>query len=400
MRSSWRLLGGLGGLFFLLGLSFGFYVPAMTNILVAQGLDSRQIQWAWLATPVGSLLSPLLLGALADNRFAAEKVFGWSGVASALLLGLSFAMLDLGLPPWVFLVLLFLSWLAAAPQWSLMASLAMTHLRAGEREFPLVRLGATIGWLVAGLMTSYVLHADDSPRAAYVGAAVRLLCALLAFALPHTPPPGAARSWKSLLGWDALQLLRQRDHLVFFVTTGLLAVALSAFYMWTPRHLVAVGDPAPTATMALGQFSEMAAMLLMVPLLARLRVKWLLGFALALSTLRYGLFAWSGWSGERTGLVIGVALHGLCYTFYFITAQMFIDRRVSPQLRGQAQGLLALVHGGLGTLAGTVAVRLLYDHAVSAGHGGWGAYWAWLGGWVLAVSVGFLVFYRGRNPPP
>lgn len=390
------MLGMLGGLFFLLGLSFGFYVPAMTNILVAQGLDSRQIQWAWLATPVGSLLSPLLMGALADNRFAAEKVFGWSGVASALLLGLSFASLDLGFPPSCFLVLLFLSWLAAAPQWSMMASLSMTHLRAGEREFPLVRLGATVGWLVAGLLTSHVLHADDSPLAAYFGAGVRLMCALFAFWLPHTPPPGSSRSWKALLGWDALQLLRQRDHLVFFLTTGLLAVALSAFYMWTPLHLAAAGDEGPTATMALGQISEIIAMLLMVSLMARMRVKWLLGFALGLSALRYGLFAWSGWSGTRTGLVIGVAIHGLCYTFYFITAQMFLDRRVSPKLRGQAQGLLALVHGGVGTLIGTVAVRVLYDHSVVDGHGGWGAYWAWLGGWVAAVTVGFLIFYRGR----
>ena len=104
--SSARVLAGLGGMFFLLGMSSGLYVPALTNILTAEGLDTRLVQWAWLAGPVAALLSPVCVGALADNRFAAERVMGWSGVASALLLGGAFAALDADLSPWWFVALL------------------------------------------------------------------------------------------------------------------------------------------------------------------------------------------------------------------------------------------------------------------------------------------------------
>ena len=128
-------------------------------------------------------------------------------------------------------------------------------------------------------------------------------------------------------------------------------------------------------------------------------MKTLLLLALGLSALRYGLFSWSGATGDRIGLLLGVALHGLCYTFYFITAQMFLDRRVAPELRGQAQGLLSLVSNGVGTLIGTIAVRHLYDHLVAADRGGWALYWGLLGGAIVVLTIGFAVFYRGLPAP-
>lgn len=388
-------MGWMWGTFFLLGMSTGFYVPALTNIITARGLDSGFVQWAWLAGPVTSLLSPVCVGALADNRFAAQRVLGWIGLASALLLAGSFAALDLGWPPWWFIGLLFASSIVAAPMWSMMSSLSMAHLKSGEREFPLVRLGGTVGWMVAGYLTSFLLHADASPVAGYAGAVARTAGGVAAFYLPHTPPLGNSRSVRTLLGLNAFRLLKERDHCVFFVTTALLSIPLAAFYMWTPRHLADLGDARETATMAIGQFSEIVAMLVMASLLVRLRVKTLLLLALGLSAVRYGLFAYGGLSGMRGWLVAGISLHGMCYTFYFITAQLYLDRRVPVEMRSQAQGLLSLFSNGIGSLIGTIAVRALYDSSVAGGAGGWPVFWGVLGGAVALITVGFAVAYVG-----
>lgn len=386
-------------MFFLLGMSLGFYLPAMTNILTAAGLGSDFVQWAWLAGPVAAFLSPVAVGALADNRFAAQKILGWSGILSSLLLAGAFRCLEIGVSPWWFILLLFASSIVAAPLWSTLASLSMVHLVDGGREFPLVRLGGTVGWMLAGFAISWIFKADASPVAGYAGALVRFVGGLFAFRLPDTPPPGRSRSWRTLMGLNAFGLLRQKDHLVFFTATALLSIPLAAFYMWTPKHLVELGDVRPTWTMALGQFSEVVAMLLMASLMTRFRVKSLLLLALGLSALRYGLFAWADAGGGLVPMWIGVTLHGLCYTFYFITAQMFLDRRVPLDMRSQAQGLLALVSNGLGTLVGTVLVRMLYDAVVLADGGGWAVYWMVLATTIAVITIAFAVSYSGVPAP-
>ncbi|MFC7335738.1 MFS transporter [Haloferula chungangensis] len=391
-------MGGLGLMFFLLGMSPGFYVPALTNLLSERGFDSMVVQWAWLSGPVAALISPLCVGALADNRFSGEKVMGWLGLISSVLLGGAFLVLDLGCPAWVFLVLMFLCAIISAPMWSMLASISMAHLRSGEREFPLVRLGATFGWAIAGLITSFVLNADGTVVSGYAAAGVRLLGGFAAFYLPSTPPPGRSRSWRTLLGMDAFRLLKERDHLVFFSVAALWSMPVAAFYMWAPKHLAELGDTKASATMALGQVSEVVAMVLMASLMTRFRVKTLLTLALGLSVLRYALFAWSGMDGTRTGLMIGISLHGFCYTFFFITAQLFLDRRVPIEMRSQAQGLLALFSGGIGSLIGTIAVRQLYDFAVVGEHGSWTSYWSILAAVIVMITVGFVALYKGVAP--
>jgi hypothetical protein len=342
------------------------------------------------------MISPLWIGALADNRFAAQRLLGWTALASAGLLGSAFVVLDAGFGPWWFIGLFFTSAVVGAPMWSTLAMICMRQLRRGEREFPVVRLGGTLGWLAAGFLTSLVLNADASPLAGYAAAAARLAAGFMAFGLPHTPPPGRSRSWRTLLGLDAFKLFRERDHAVFFGTTALLSMPLVAFYMWLPRHLEETGDGQVAATMAMGQLSEIVAMLLMAALMSRFRVKTLLLAALGLSVLRYVLFAWSGMSGGMVGLQVGIALHGLCYTLYFITAQLFLDRRVAPELRGQAQGLLSLMANGVGSLFGTLAVRMLHDELVLGGRGGWAGFWGWLAGAIAVLTIGFVILYRGQ----
>lgn len=394
-RTPAPVIGRLWVAFFLIGMSPGFFYPALTNILTARGLDTTIIQWTWMVGPLASLISPVFVGALADNRVSVQKLLGWIGVISAGLLAAAFRVIEVNGSPAVFLSLLFASSIVAAPAWGMMASLCLVHLKSGEREFPLVRLGGTVGWIIAGLLLSFALKADTSPVAGYAGAAARLVGGLFCFGLPKTPPLGRSRSLRALLGLDAFRLLRERDHFVFFTVTALLSMPLTAFYMWTPKHLAETGDSHVAATMALGQISEVVAMLLMSMLMVRFRVKTLLSFSLALTAVRYGLFAWSGASGGSLGLVSGVALHGICYTLYFITAQLFLDRRVPVGMKSQAQGLLSLFSNGIGSLTGTFLVRAWYDHAVAAGHGGWLMFWGLLGVFLALLTLLFALAYVG-----
>ena len=336
---------------------------------------------------------------MADQRFAAEVVYRWLSLASAILLTLAFLSLDLGLHPLWFMVLLGMHALVSGPTWGLLATISMNGLGEPERKFPLVRLGGTLGWIAGGLVTSYLLHADASPVSGYAGSCARLAIVALAFLLPHTPPLGVVRNWRSRLGFDAFRLLRERDHLVFFGVTCLYSIPIAAFYIYGPEFLKVMGDPRPTGTMTVAQVLEIGCMIGLGSLLARYSVKTVLMWALGLSVLRFAMSAQAGVSGQILWHVGGLALHGVCYTLYFVTAQIFIDRRVDPGLRAQAQGLLMVVTAGVGSLIGTWFCGQLRGGLVQENGEGWVAFWAILSAMIAVCTLMFAIFYRGLGKP-
>jgi nucleoside transporter len=384
--------------FFLQGMSLGFWLPALTNILETRGLGSW-VALAFAVPPLCAMISPLIVGAMADQRVAAERLLGWSSMLGACALFAAFGTLGASWNPWWFVGLLGVSSLFSSPTWGLLATIALTNLSEGERKFPLVRLGATFGWILGGLLTSYVLRADTSPIAGYAGAVTRFAAGFAAFVLPHTPPLGRGTTWQNRLGLTAFSLMKQRDHCVFFVVTAVYSVPLAAFYMYAPELLKALGDPHATATMALAQLTEIAAMLLVGSVMLRFRVKEVLLWSLGLSALRFGMSAYAGASGLIGWHIGGIMLHGMCFTFYFVTAQVFLDRRVDPGMRGQAQGLLTLVSGGLGPLVGAGFCGWLHHACIRPDGQGWMEFWAILTAMISVCFVAFAVFYHGLHQP-
>jgi hypothetical protein len=228
--------------FFFHGMTAGMWVPALTNMLGAQGWQAW-VPVVFMVPPLCTLVTPLVGGALADQRWPADRLYAWSSVASAFALAAAFTAMKSGWHPWWFIGLLAVHSLLAAPAWGILATISLTHLSHGARQFPLVRVGATIGWVAGGLATSHLLHADASPLAGHAAAVVRLLGGLLAFALPHTPPLGGRpAALSSRLGLDAFSLLKQRDYCVFFVVTALFSIPLAAFYMYAPEFLKVLGN--------------------------------------------------------------------------------------------------------------------------------------------------------------
>ena len=392
------IFGSLWIVFFFQAMSSGFWLPALTNILGAKNLG-EWVPAVFVVAPVCSLISPLIGGALADQRVSADRLLAWSSLICSVPAGAGFFRVGRGWHPLWFVVLLGLYSLFSGPTWGLLATVSLTNLTHAEHQYPLARVGGTLGWVAGGLVTSYVLHADTSPLAGYAGAAVRLLGSLAAFALPHTPPLGQGKSLRSRLGLDAFVLMKQRDHRVFFIVTALYSIPISAFYMYGPEFLKALGDKHPSGTMTIAQVLEIASMLLVGAVMVRYSVKRVLLWALGLSVLRFAMSAVAGTTGLIYWHIGGIALHGVCYTFYFITAQVFLDRRVAPGMKGQAQGLLSMVMGGAGPLVGAMFCGWLRERCVSADGQGWTMFWGILSA-SIAVCFGiFALFYKGLGKP-
>ncbi|MDP4625352.1 MAG: MFS transporter, partial [Akkermansiaceae bacterium] len=175
------------------------------------------------------------------------------------------------------------------------------------------------------------------------------------------------------------------------------SIPLAAFYMYSPELLETLGDKTPTATMTIAQWSEVAVMISLGFLMGKCRLKTLLMCGLGLSALRFAMSGYAGLTGTIGWHIAGVALHGVCYTIYFVTAQVYLDQRIDPTKRGQAQGLLSLMNAGLGALVGSFFCGWLRSVCVDENGNGWQTFWWVLAGMIATCWVAFGVLYRGKR---
>lgn len=384
--------------FFLILMAPGLWTPALPNILKTRSLE-WVIPFAFATGPLASLFSPLIFGSMADYRFSAQKLMGTLSLLGATFLGLAFAALEFGWGPWAYLGFHGVNILISAPMSALLATIALSNLQDPEKSFPLYRLWGTFGWIAAGCLVSWLAW-DSSPMAGIAAMGVRFALGVACFMLPDTPPQGVSGqkvSWRKYFGLDALVLFQDKSMRVFLLTTVFLSIPLAAFYMYTPILLRSLGDAHPAASMSLGQVTEVVALLLLGGLLAKGRVRWVLVAALSFAFVRYLLFAIAGWSGSLWWVWLGIAMHGPCFTFYYVTGQMMVNRRVDPKMRNQAQALLGTLSGGVGTCSGSLFCGWYYGATVNLVNG-WLFFWAGLAVIVLACTFYFLSGYRGQLP--
>ena len=379
--------------FCLLAAAPGAWLPVLSNVLEARGWD-RMITWAFLVGPIAGMISPLVFSARADQRIPAEKLVGYIITGGAVFLWAAFRALEAGRPN-LFLLFMMINALISAPAWGLLTTIALNSLEDEQRSFGFYRVWGTVGWVLVGLAVSW-FGLDSSTRVGDVAFAVRVVAGLCAFLLPHTPPIASdSTGWKSALGLDSLSIFRNRDHRVYLITTFLLSVPLAAFYMHTPIHLRDLGFRSVAAGMTLGQVFEIVAFLMMGYWLRRVRIRTLLMVAMGCAVLRYGLFAMGGVIPHSLWILVGLSFHGICWTFFFETGRVFLNRRVDQRFRAQVQALVTFASMGLGSLVGTLVCGKLYDLMVVGGVGGWSAYWACLAAMCLVILFYFSAGYQG-----
>jgi nucleoside transporter len=340
--------------FFLWG---GWYVT-VGNFMKAHNMEAN-IAWAYSVGPIAAIISPFFLGMVADRFFATERV-----LAILHLIGGGILLAMPSVDPGTFKMLLLLHMLCYMPTLGLTNTLAFHNVANAEKQCPIIRVFGTIGWIVAGLLVSAVLHADTSPIQFYVAGGAGVLLGLYSFTLPHTPPPsrGKQTTVRDILGLDSLALMKNPSFSVFMISSVLICIPLAFYYAYAPVFVGDIGIADPASKMSFGQMSEFFFMLVMPLFFARLGVKWMLFVGMLAWVVRYGLFAAASTNHMLALVLGGIVLHGICYDFFFVTGQIYVDKKASAAIRGQAQGFLVLVTQGVGMLIGAQLSGAIHDH--------------------------------------
>lgn len=330
-----------------------WYVTA-AKFLSLIGFRGDDIGWTYAVGPIAGMISPFFVCMVADRFFSTERVLGAMHLlGGALMLYATTLMRGDSPSPTQINMMLFAYMLTYYPTLALTNSLALHSISDPEKEFPLIRVFGTIGWIVAGITLS-MLNLSGNIAMFYLAGSAALLLGVYSFTLPHTPPPakGEKITARQVLGLDALVLLKRPSYLAFIISSFLICIPLAFYYQLAERTVTQTGLANSAFIMTFGQMSEIFFMLVMPLFFARLGVKWMLFVGMLAWVARYVLFAVGAPNEVMWMVILGVVLHGICYDFFFVTGQIYTDKAAPKAIRSQAQGMLVLFTLGLGMFIG------------------------------------------------
>jgi nucleoside transporter len=387
----------LSAMMFLQFFVWGAYFVTMGTYLV-QGLrfTGTEAALAYSTLPWGAIVAPFVIGMIADRFFAAQKLLGVLHLVGAALL----YWVSTVTTPTAFFWVLLLYALCYNPTLALVNAVAFNQMASPEKQFPTVRLFGTIGWIVAGLIVSW-LKVEPTATPLLIATAASALFGLFAFALPHTPPKSLGRkvTVRDVLGLDALALMKDRSFAIFVLGSLLICIPLAFYYNFTNLFLNESGVASAAAKQSLGQVSEVLFMLVMPLFFRRLGVKWMLIVGMAAWAARYLFFAYGNSHELMFMFYLGILLHGVCYDFFFVTGQIYVDKAAPKSIQASAQGFITLVTYGVGMLIGSwVSGPVVDRYARQAGEAvahDWTAIWLWPASMAFVIILLFAFFFDG-----
>jgi nucleoside transporter len=375
-------------------VTLGTYLSHATTTTGTRIFSDGFVGDAFGTAAIAAMVAPIFVGTLADRFFASERLMA---VLHFLGAGLLFYLATIRDPP-LFYVVALAYFLTLIPAVAVSNSLALHQLADAAREYPLVRVWGTVAWVAAGVLVG-VLRIEATAKPMIIGAAVQLVVALYCLTLPHTPPvkkhdgtPG-----KSPLAFNVLSLMKDPSFAIFMISLFLISIPMQFYYTFSNPFLNELGVTNAAGKQTLGQLTEIVCMLLMPTLFPRLGVKWMLTLAMAAWALRYFLFAF-GDAADRMALIYaGIIVHGMCYVFFFVTGQIYIDNKVPRQSRAAAQGFLTVVTLGLGQFTGAIISGRVVAHlTASAGHD-WHDIWLVPSAMSAAALAFFVICFQDRS---
>jgi len=378
----------------------GWFVTLGT--FLGQNLQATggQIGMAFSTQSWGAIIAPFFIGLIADRYFNAERLLGILHLCGAFLMFLMYQSTDFS----SFYPLVLGYMLAYMPTLALVNAVSFRQLKSPELEFGQIRVWGTLGWIIAGLVISYVFS-WDAQNAIAAGALKNtfLMCAIVSlalglysFTLPATPPAGkhAGQNLADILGLDALKLLKDRNFALFFLSSVLICIPLAFYYQNANPFLTNIGVENATGKMTLGQVSEVLFMLLLPLFLKRFGIKLTLLLGMAAWVLRYVLFAYGDAENSIWLLIFGIALHGICYDFFFVSGQIYTNSKAGAAIQNAAQGLITLATYGIGMLIGfSVAGKITEAYSTDAGIA-WQQIWLFPAGFAAVVLVLFALTFK------
>ena len=382
----------------------GWFVTLGSYLAANLHASGVQTALAYSTQSWGAIIAPIFVGLIADRYLNAERLLGIIHLVGGVLM-YRLAVAEEFASFYPFLLGYMILYM---PTLALVNAVAFRQMAEPSRQFSRIRVWGTLGWIVAGLVISYVFGWDSA--SALAAGQLRMtftMCAVASFVLgaysftlPATPPPArrdARASLSKVLSLEALGLLRVRNFLVFFVASILICIPLAFYYQNANQFLTEIHVANATGKQTLGQVSEVGFMLLMPYCLVRLGMKATLLLGMAAWAVRYGLFAFGNAHELSWMLLIGIALHGVCYDFFFVSGQIFTDAKAGANHKAAAQGLITMATYGIGMLIGFSLAGLISDAYAQADAHDWRAIWLYPAAFAAVVFVAFALSFKNER---
>jgi len=391
--------------FFIWGAWFVTLGTFLFNNLGASGKESGAVfsTQSW-----GAIIAPFIIGLIADRYFNAEKILAILHIAGAILMYQMYHASEIAtFYPYVLAYMILYM-----PTLALVNSISFNQMKDPEKEFSSIRVWGTIGWIVAGLLISYAFLWDSEANVKaglmkntfLLASIASLVLGLFSFTLPKTPPkvaPGTKVKVADILGLDALKLLKDKNFLIFFIASILICIPLAFYYQNANPFLSNIGVTNPTGKMTIGQISEVLFLLMLPVFFKKFGFKKTILAGMLAWALRYALFAYGNASDLSFMLIIGIALHGICYDFFFVSGQIYTNAKAGIKYKSAAQGLITLATYGIGMLIGFWIAGIITDaYKLSETLFNWKMIWIIPSGIALVVFLLFAIFFNDKNEKP
>ena len=376
-----------------------WYVTMGTYLNNTLHFSGVQIGSAYGAPAIGAMISPFFIGMIADRFFATERLLAVLHMVGGIILFYVSTLTSYESFFWA----LNAYTLCFMPTLALTNSISFHQMSDIRREFPPVKLWTAIGWIVAGLIIGK-FELESSAVTFKIGAVVSIIMGLYCLSLPHTPPKSSAAkvTIQNILGLDALKLLKNPSFAIFVAGSFFICIPLTCYYAFANTFLFESGMTYSAAKMTLGQVSDIVFLGLMPFFFVRFGVKKMLLFAMAAWVTRYLFFAYGNNDSLLWMLYAGVLIHGICYDFFFVTGQIYVDQQAGPRIRGAAQGFIAFVTLGAGMWVGAQCAGLIVNHYTIVDAAGisihdWKKIWLWPAASAAVVFILFAIFFKEKS---
>lgn len=395
-----RSVGGsltarLSALMFMQFFIWGAWQVTLGLVMQTVGIGNL-IGNAFSMGPIASIVGSLLLGMVAVRYVAPRMLMVILHLVGGVLLYLLPTLLtpeNGGTFVWLLLGYMILY----MPTVGLANTIALKSFGDRTDNFPFVRAFGTIGWIAAGLIIGWA-GLSASPKIFWVAAVVSVALGIYSFTLPavEADKPQGGSVLAQVFCVEAFGLMRQKSFLIFIVCATLISVPLAMYYAYASPYVGAAGIENVSGTLAIGQMSELVFMFSMPWLYRRFGVKPLLLVGMAAWALRYALFAIGDGGSGLWAIYVGVALHGVCYDFFFVAGAIYVGTIATPKgVNAQAQGMLTLFTYGVGMLLGSQIGALIYAQLPQAPTiADWQGMWVYPAVAAAAIALLFQFTFR------
>ncbi|MCX8472416.1 MAG: MFS transporter [Sediminibacterium sp.] len=405
---------------FLNFLVWGLWFVTMGDYLSKGNLGSSggDVGLAYSTQAWGAIIAPFVMGLIADKYFAAQRLLGVLQICGGIILivifnqSQTYSTGDFG----SFFILLLAYMILFMPSLGLTNAVALKQVKDSEKEFGFIRMWGTIGWIVAGSILGYILYQrfgvdiinsdtrkNDINFTFMMAGIVSIFYGVFCFFLPDTPPPskGTSITVRQILGLDAVALLKNKNYLIFFISSILICIPLAFYYSFAGVYLGEINFQNYASKMSYGQISEALFFFIMPWFFKNLKVKKMLFLGMLAWTIRYIFFSYGDSDHLAWMLYGGIILHGICFDFFFVTGYIYTDQTAGPSIRASAQGFITIATYGLGMLVGFFLSGKVVDYYTITNNNitshNWKAIWQYPAVIALIVLLFFSIFFKPKE---